>query len=214
MTRRGKIARLPQTIREQINRRLQNGEEGGKIAEWLNTLPEVQALMTAEFDGQPINEPNLSHWKLGGYADWQEQQDSLDAVCRFGEDALELSQSASAPLADQLALCLTARLAVALRQRPDAAGDPAAQLQRLRHLCADLVRLRRGDHNAQWLRLEATKNGGLAALGARKAGSQRQKIRRRHRRPNKGGRRGARDPTEDAATKETLEQVSRDLHLL
>ena len=52
MTRNGKIARLPQTIREQINRRLLNGDEGKQIAEWLNTLPEVQALMAAEFDGQ------------------------------------------------------------------------------------------------------------------------------------------------------------------
>jgi len=214
MTRRGKIARLPQTIREQINRRLQNGEEGGKIAEWLNTLPEVQALMTAEFDGQPINEPNLSHWKLGGYADWQEQQDSLDAVCRFGEDALELSQSASAPLADQLALCLTARLAVALRQRPDAAGDPAAQLQRLRHLCADLVRLRRGDHNAQWLRLEQQRMEGWLRLEREKLDLSVKKYDDATAARIKEAEEALRDPTEDAATKETLEQVSRDLHLL
>jgi hypothetical protein len=40
MSRNGKIARLPQQIREQINRRLENGEEGKQIAEWLNTLPE------------------------------------------------------------------------------------------------------------------------------------------------------------------------------
>ena len=53
MTRKGKIARLPQAIREQINRRLQNGEEGKQIAEWLNTLPEVIAVLSAEFDGQP-----------------------------------------------------------------------------------------------------------------------------------------------------------------
>ncbi len=33
MTRKGKIARLPQAIREQINRRLQNGGEGKQIAE-------------------------------------------------------------------------------------------------------------------------------------------------------------------------------------
>ncbi len=32
MTRKGKIARLPQPIREQINHRLQNGEEGKQIA--------------------------------------------------------------------------------------------------------------------------------------------------------------------------------------
>jgi hypothetical protein len=49
MTRNGKIARLPQPSREQINRRLENGEEGKQIAEWLNTLPEVRSLTAAEF---------------------------------------------------------------------------------------------------------------------------------------------------------------------
>ncbi|MGD1085526.1 MAG: hypothetical protein ABSA47_12370 [Verrucomicrobiota bacterium] len=168
MTRRGKIARIPHSIREQINRRLQNGDGAAKIADWLNSLPKVKAIIAAEFDGQPINENNLSNWKLGGFLDWQEQQDSLEAVCRFGEDALELSQTAAAPLADQLALCLTARLAVALRQRPDDARDPAAQLQRLRQLCADLARLRRGDHNAQWLRLEQKRTEGWLRLQRKK----------------------------------------------
>ena len=80
MTRNGKIARLPLPIREQINQRLQNGDEGKLIADWLNTLPEVTALMTAQFNGQPVNEPNLSHWKLGGFRDWQAQQATLEAV--------------------------------------------------------------------------------------------------------------------------------------
>jgi hypothetical protein len=60
MTRNGKIARLPQSIREQINRRLENGEEGKQIVQWLTTLPEVTALMAADFDGQPINKMNLN----------------------------------------------------------------------------------------------------------------------------------------------------------
>ena len=117
MTRKGKIARLPQSIREQINRRLQNGEEGKHIAEWLNALPEVIAVLAAEFDGQRINDMNLSNWKLGGYRDWEAQQEALEAVRRFGGDAAELSQAAGGQLADQLAVCLTARIAVAL-QRP------------------------------------------------------------------------------------------------
>jgi hypothetical protein len=41
MTRNGKIARLPQEIREQVNRRLEDGEPGKQIAEWLNGLPEA-----------------------------------------------------------------------------------------------------------------------------------------------------------------------------
>src|ERR1035441_9158793 len=157
MTRKGKIARLPQSIREQINRRLQNGEEAKQIAEWLNALPEVIAILAAEFGGQAINDVNLSNWKLGGYRDWEAQQEALEAVRRFGTDAAELSQAAGGQLADQLAVCLTARIAVAL-QRPTYDGhDPAEQLQRLRQLCADLVALRKGDHNAQWLRIEREK---------------------------------------------------------
>jgi hypothetical protein len=38
VTRPGKIARLPLSIREQINHRLENNEEAKQIAAWLNTL--------------------------------------------------------------------------------------------------------------------------------------------------------------------------------
>jgi len=157
MTRNGKIARLPQSIREQINRRLQNGDEGKQIVEWLNALPEVTAQLAAEFDGQPINEPNLSHWKLGGYRDWEAQQEALEAVRRFRADAPAWSRAAGRQLADELALCLTARILVALQQTPSAEDDPAGQLERLRQLGVDLARLRKGDHNAAWLRIERGK---------------------------------------------------------
>ena len=60
MTRNGKIARLPLAIREQLNRRLQDGEPGTQLVEWRNGLPEVQAVMQAQFNGRPIGEPNLS----------------------------------------------------------------------------------------------------------------------------------------------------------
>lgn len=132
MTRNGKIARLPQSIREQINRRLQNGQPGKQIVAWLNTLPEVAAVMAAEFDGQPVNEPNLSHWRLGGYQDWEAQQDALEVVRRVSSDAAEISRAAprsqlsqaapDAQLADQAALCLAVRLALALQQTPSAAA--------------------------------------------------------------------------------------------
>ncbi len=157
MTRKGKIARLPQAIRQQINLRLQNGEEGKQIAEWLNALPEVSAVLTAEFDGQPINDVNLSNWKLGGYRDWEAQQEALEAVRRFRTDASELGEAAGGQLADQLALCLTARIAVALQRTPATGDGPSEQLRRLRELCADLVALRKGDHNAQSLRIEREK---------------------------------------------------------
>ena len=39
MARTGKIARLPDDIREQLNRRLNDGEKGKKLVMWLNSLP-------------------------------------------------------------------------------------------------------------------------------------------------------------------------------
>lgn len=44
MTRNGKIARLPREIREELNRRLDDGEQGVRLVEWLNGLPEVKRI--------------------------------------------------------------------------------------------------------------------------------------------------------------------------
>src|SRR5665213_709443 len=106
MTRRGKIARLPIKIRDQINTRLENGEEGIHILEWLNKLAETTELMKSEFDGLPINETNMSNWKLGGFRDWVTHQESLDDVRRVSADAAEVITESGAPLDDQLAALL------------------------------------------------------------------------------------------------------------
>jgi hypothetical protein len=157
MTRNGRIARLPQSVREQVNRRLDNGEQGKQIAEWLNTLPEVKTLIDAQFAGQPISEVNLSNWKLGGYIDWQAQQDALAAASQLAEDAAQLDEAGGQQITEQLALCLAARLAAALRQLNTLGDDPEAQLKLLRELCMRLSALRKGDHNAQLLELKREK---------------------------------------------------------
>ena len=41
-TRNGKIARLPRGVRQELNRRLHEGEQGKRLVAWLNALPEVQ----------------------------------------------------------------------------------------------------------------------------------------------------------------------------
>src|SRR5580658_951731 len=73
----GKIARLPVAIRQELNRRLLNGEPARQLVVWLNGLPEVQAMLAAHFQGQPIGEMNLSRWKNGGYLAWCDQQIAL-----------------------------------------------------------------------------------------------------------------------------------------
>jgi len=72
--RRGKIARLPLAIRQELNTRLRNGEEGKQLVLWLNGLPAVQEILAVQFKGKPIAESNLSNWKAGGYADWLLEQ--------------------------------------------------------------------------------------------------------------------------------------------
>jgi hypothetical protein len=151
-SRVGKIARLPHAVRNLLNQRLHDGEPGPRLLAWLNALPEVQAVLAAEFAGRPINAQNLSDWKQGGYRDWVAQQEALAVAQRLGEDAAELQAAGRPPLTDTLAAWLAARYAVATRQL--AATEGVAHWRRLRELCADLAELRRGDHSAERLRLE------------------------------------------------------------
>jgi hypothetical protein len=84
-SRNGKIARLPLAIRQELNQRLQNGEPGKDLVPWLNSLPEVQAVLAAQFNGQPILKQNLAAWKQGGYEDWEEEQSAVEAVATVFE---------------------------------------------------------------------------------------------------------------------------------
>jgi hypothetical protein len=69
MTRHGQIARLPLSIRQQLNQRLQNGKLAQDLLSCLNRLPEVQAIRGAHFAAKPIDQSNPTHWKQGGYLD-------------------------------------------------------------------------------------------------------------------------------------------------
>jgi hypothetical protein len=156
MTRNGKIARLPQPIREQINRRLQDGENGRDILAWLNSSDEVKAVLAQGFDGQEINDVNLSHWKLGGFRDWEAQQAALAETQRIVSEGMALDKVGDKALADKLAAWLLGRYAVATRQLIENEDDAAAW-KLLREVCHDLVALRRGDHFAEWLRIDREK---------------------------------------------------------
>lgn len=152
ITRNGKIARLPRAVREQLNRRLRDGEEGKKLVAWLNGLPEVKAVIAVEFGGKPIREQNLSEWRKRGYRDWVAHQEALELAEKLAEDAIDLEQNNHAPLTDTLAVWLASRYAVATRRVVEAKGAEAWRI--LREMCADVVELRRGDHSAQRLLIE------------------------------------------------------------
>jgi molybdopterin molybdotransferase len=50
-----------------FNRRLEQGEQGRSLVAWLNSLPEVRAVLAAEFAGKPIREQNLPEWRQHGF---------------------------------------------------------------------------------------------------------------------------------------------------
>ena len=166
MSRFGKIARLPLDVREQLNRRLQDGEIGKDVVVWLNSVPEVQAVLKAEFGDRPVNEPNLSDWRTGGYEDWRVHQDTMQQVNELVANAKELTGASNTPLSELLATCLAARYAVELSRlttktpregtRPtgEAEGNGGCDLDVLRKLCRDVLALRRLDLAAQRLRIE------------------------------------------------------------
>ena len=76
----GKIARLPREIRNQLARGIGDGIPGARLVTWLNSLPEVQAILQREFGGQPIKPQNLSKWKIRGYPDWLQEQAFMAAT--------------------------------------------------------------------------------------------------------------------------------------
>jgi hypothetical protein len=77
---KSKIACLPGHLRDELNRRLRNNEPGLRLLDWLNRLPEVQAVLAHDFAGRPINGVNLTHWKAGPYRQWRLHQKFLKAL--------------------------------------------------------------------------------------------------------------------------------------
>jgi hypothetical protein len=154
MTRNGKIARLPRTLREELNRRLRDGEPGKQLVAWLNSHPKTQTVVKRQFGGRAINEQNLSEWKQGGYPEWLAHQETLERIRDFAANAVELT-ALTRDLSDQIAAVLAARYAAALAQWD---GEPNSTVGRmiptLHGLCQHIVLLRRGDHSAARLRLE------------------------------------------------------------
>jgi hypothetical protein len=117
--RRGKIARLPRETREELNSRLDDGQEAAQILPWLNKLPEVREAMSLFFNDAPISPQNLSAWRQGGFQEWLLHNQLLDSAAHLRENVEELEDvvaydsSSEMPLslADHLVTQLTARFA-------------------------------------------------------------------------------------------------------
>lgn len=156
MTRTGKIARLPLGLRQQLNRRLLDGESAAPLLAWLNSLPQVREILAAQFDAQPISVANLSKWKRGGFLEWQAQESALEAT-RGMLDATAAVQDTcpDSPLSERLALFCAARLAAQL-QSFDTMKDGPKKQARWQSLCSQVATLRRCDQAKTRLQVHAT----------------------------------------------------------
>jgi len=152
LTGNGKIARLPLAIRQRLNQRIRDGEKGKTLVAWLNSLPEVRALVDVEFGGKPVREQNISEWRRGGYRGWLAAEEAREELSQFTEKAEDLDAQNRPPITDLLAVWVASRYAIASRQLSETDGPKGWRL--LREMCHDIVELRRGDHSAQRIDIE------------------------------------------------------------
>lgn len=89
----GKIGRLPHEIRSQLGQAI----HAVRLVAWLNSLPAVQAILAQDFGGQPINNQNLSKWKVRGYPDWLREESFMQGLKQYSAKQFELMAQAAAP---------------------------------------------------------------------------------------------------------------------
>jgi hypothetical protein len=171
MSRIGKIARLPRPLREQLNQRLENGESGPLLVDWLNRLPDVNLVMKRNFDGRPITEQNLSDWRQGGFLEWQQLRESCEWVRAMTDEVDQIDDEAGVmPLSD----CLSslASLAMGRRLRQLASGslaDAESRTEFFEHV-KHLTRMRREDRESRRMRNFLEMHGGSSRRGRQPAG--------------------------------------------
>src|SRR5882757_3351158 len=109
--RKGKIARLPDSLREQLNHRLLDGEEARPILDWLNQLPQTVKILAAHFAGRPVTDQNLSEWRQGGYREWHLRHELLEHAAQITTTARDIEAQSETRLINNLTTVLTARYA-------------------------------------------------------------------------------------------------------
>lgn len=129
MARQGKIARLPARFREELNRRLLDGESGRKILPWLNGLPETKQLVDEDFEGLRINDANLSDWRNGGYQDWLKQRERVERTKELAAYAAEQSKANGSSIADGAAAIAAGKLLELLEVFDEAVEDGGLKVE-------------------------------------------------------------------------------------
>ncbi len=99
-SKRGKIARLPARIREEVCRRINDGESGKKILPWLNSLPETKQLLEEDFEGVRVNDMNLTNWRHTGYAQWLTRRHNVERTKELAKYAADQARANGGSIAE------------------------------------------------------------------------------------------------------------------
>jgi hypothetical protein len=84
--RKGKIARLPFAIREQINQRLLDNQNYPAIIKFVNAECDLRG-------SAMITDGNLSEWRAGGFADWLQDRDRIERTKHLSEYCLRMANA-------------------------------------------------------------------------------------------------------------------------
>lgn len=96
MSYKGKIGSFPADIREEVNRRLLDGESATQILPWLNEEPRVLEILDERWAEQPVSPQNLSEWRQGGYQDFLRRRERSNHLKTLTEWAVKLSDDVAA----------------------------------------------------------------------------------------------------------------------
>ena len=142
MTRTGKIARLPQDVRDELNQRLENGEPGAELLAWLNSLPDTKRMLAARFGGHEINHPNLTAWRSGGFRDWRAGRELREQARKLAAGPAKPGTATEVRMSEHLLTVLAFQYAdVVMNWKGDATPEFQRKLRALSSLCKDTMAL-------------------------------------------------------------------------
>jgi hypothetical protein len=148
-TRNGKIARLPNPVREELNLRMERSEPSPQLLAWLNALPEVREFVQREFGGKPVSKHNLSQWRRGGFQDWLTRREFFADARNADFSTPEPQEGPGKLVADQAATILAGRYAgLLVRWNGECTRDFETRARVLNGLCRGVAELQREAHKA------------------------------------------------------------------
>jgi hypothetical protein len=166
MSRQGKIKQCPPEIREAINHRLRAGDLGPQILPWLNDQPDVKKVLAEFFHGDPVNVQNLSAWRRGEYAKWEECQDKTHRLKELAAFAVKYTEANGGKIAQGASAIASGKLLElmeAIDGNPQSAilnpqsEDTPSVMDQLGEVIAAIASLRAGEIAQQRANLDARK---------------------------------------------------------